>query len=195
MRRLVAGLMLICSAIVAMFSSPASAAPYTVDKDHAQITFIADHLGFSTVHGQFRTWEAVVDFDPGNVEATRVAITIDATSIDTASELRDKSLRSKNFLNTAVFPTITFRSTTVTPTGSDTAEVTGDLTIIGVTKPVTMSATLNKLGPSPFKKEQVIAGFTITGDVDRREFGMGFAAPAVSGIIPIRIDLEMSPSR
>ncbi|MEO1495378.1 MAG: YceI family protein [Pseudomonadota bacterium] len=191
MRGLLAGLILGCAA---MLSSPASAAPYSVDKDHAQITFTADHLGFSTVHGQFRNWEAVVDFDPGNVEATQVAITIDATSIDTASALRDKSLRSKNFLNTATFPTITFRTTSVTPTGTDTATVTGDLTLIGVTKPVTMSAKLNKLGPSPFQKDQMIAGFTITGQIDRREFGMSFAAPAVSAIIPIRIDLEMSPS-
>lgn len=192
MRRWILGLIF---GSLAMTSMPVDAAPFTVDKDHAQITFSADHLGFSTVHGQFRTWEAVVDFDPGNVEGSSVAITIDATSIDTASELRDKSLRSKNFLNTGVFPTITFRTTSVTPTGSDTAKVDGDLTIIGVTKPVSMTAKLNKLGPSPFNKDQTIAGFTITGEIDRREYGMGFAAPAVSAIIPIRIDLEMSPAQ
>lgn len=194
MRGWIAGV-LTGAAMAMMAPMVATAAPYIVDKDHAQITFTANHLGFSTVHGQFRNWEAEIDFDPGNVEATQVAITIDATSIDTSSKLRDKSLRSKNFLNAAVYPTITFRATSVTPTGTDTADVAGDLTIIGVTKPVTMTGRLNKLGPSPFNKDKMIAGFSISGWIDRTEFGMNFGAPAVSAVIPIQIELEMSPAK
>ncbi len=189
MRKLIAALILTFG-----FLTPAFAGNFLVDKDHAQITFSADHLGFSTVHGQFRDFDADIEFDPGNIEATRVTLSIKAASVDTASEARDKSLRSKNFLNTSVYPTITFKTTKVVPTGTDTADITGDLTIIGVTQPVTMSAKLNKFGASPFDPSKTIAGFTVSGQIDRRAFGMSFAAPAVGAVIPIRIDLEMSPA-
>lgn len=174
--------------------APAWAGNFVVDKDHAQVTFSADHLGFSTVHGQFRDFEAEIDFFPGNIEATRVMFVIDSASVDTFSTARDKSLRSKKFLNTDAYPNITFQTTSVVPTGTDTADITGDLTIIGVTQPITMQARLNKYGPSPFDPKKVIAGFTISGEIDRRAFGMNFAAPAVGAVIPIRIDLEMSPA-
>lgn len=181
---------------VALATAPmaASAAPYVMDKSHAHITFSVDHLGFSSVHGQFRTFDAAIDFDPGNVEATRVSFTIDAASVDTFWEARDKHIRSKDFFDVENHPTITFTTTSVTPTGSDTADVTGDLTMRGVTKPVTLQAKLNKLGPSPFNPAKTIAGFTVQGEIDRTEYGINYAAPAVSAIVPIRIELEMSPA-
>ncbi|MEM6906049.1 MAG: YceI family protein, partial [Pseudomonadota bacterium] len=92
-------------------------------------------------------------------------------------------------------PEITFESTSVTPTGADTADVTGNLTMIGETREVTLQATLNRMGPSPFNPDKTVAGFTVTGEIDRTEFGMNFAAPAVGTVIPVRIDLEMSPAQ
>lgn len=183
------------AALIAFAPVTASAAPYTLDKSHAHVTFEVGHLGFSNVHGQFRKFDAEIDFDPANVEATKVSFTIDAASVDTFWEERDKHLRSPDFFDTANHPTITFVSTAVVPTGSDTADVTGDLTIRGVTLPVTMQAQLNKLGPSPFNPNQTIAGFTVTGEIDRTAFGVSYAAPAVSAIIPIRVELEMSPAQ
>lgn len=183
----------VCAALVFGAPSIASAVPYVLDKSHAHVTFSVGHLGFSTVHGQFREFDAEIDFDPGNVEATRVDFTINAGSVDTFWEARDKHIRSKDFFDTKTYPTISFATTGVTPTGSNSAKVTGNLTLRGVTKPITLDATLNKLGPSPFNPNQTIAGFTVTGEIDRTQFGINYAAPAVSAIIPIRIELEMSP--
>ena len=173
----------------------AQAAPNVLDKSHAHVTFKVSHLGFSMVHGQFRKFDANIDFDPGNVEATSVTFQIDAASVDTFWPARDKDLRSKRFLNVAEHPTITFASTKVTPTGTETADVEGNVTILGVTKPVVFKAKLNKLAPSPFKKDTTIAGFTVTGTLDRTEFGMTYAAPAIGAIIEIRLDLEISPAK
>lgn len=172
----------------------AISAPWTVDKSHTQITFSVAHLGFSNTHGIFREFEADVSFDPEAIEATEVTFTIDASSIDTFWEARDTHVRNADFLNVAEHPSITFASTSVEKTGDDTATVTGDLTILGVTKPVSFAAKLNKLGPNPFNPDLQVAGFTLTGEVDRTEFGMGFGAPAIGAVIPITIDLEMSPA-
>ena len=186
---------LLLAATLAVAPMAASAAPYVLDKSHAHVKFEVGHLGFSTVHGQFRSFDAQIDFDPGNVEATKVSFQIDAASVDTFWEARDKHIRGKDFFDAENHPTITFVTTSVKPTGSDTADVTGDLTIRGVTKPITMQAKLNKIGPSPFNPSLTIAGFTVTGEIDRTEFGVSYAAPAVSAIIPIQLELEMSPAK
>ena len=185
---------LIAAAAIAVLPLGAMAEPYVLDKSHAHVTFQVGHLGFSTTHGQFREFDADISFDPANVEATTVSFTIQTASVDTFWEPRDKHLRNKDFFDVENHPTITFVSTSVVPTGAETADVTGDLTILGVTQSVTMQAKLNKLGESPFQKGKQIAGFTVTGEIDRTAFGMNFAAPAVSAIIPIQVDLEMSPA-
>ena len=177
-----------------MQPTAAVAAPYVMDKSHAHVTFAVSHIGFSMVHGQFRSFDANIDFDPGNVEATRVDFRIDASSVETFWEARDRDLRSKNFLHVAEHPYITFRTTEVTPTGTDTADITGDVTIRGVTRPATFKAKLNKLAPSPFKRDTTIAGFSVTGQLDRTEFGMTYAAPAIGAVVEIRLDLEISPA-
>lgn len=184
----------LAAALVFAAPAAANAAPYVLDKSHAHVTFTVGHLGFSTVHGQFRTFDANIDFDPDNVESTQVSFTIDAASVDTLWDARDKHIRGKDFLDAANHPQITFVTTSVAPTSSDSADVTGNLTMRGVTQEVTMQAKLNKLGPSPFNPNLTIAGFTVTGQIDRTAFGVSYAAPAISAIIPIRIDLEMSPA-
>lgn len=187
-------LILIGFSLALGLAAPASAEPYVLDKSHAQITFSASHLGFSMVHGQFRRFDAQIDFNPEAVEDTRVRFVIDAASVDTNWPRRDDDLRSKNFLNTDVFPEIVFVSKSVSPSGGSSAKITGDLTILGVTREITLDTKLNKIGPSPFDPERQIAGFTATGIIDRRDFGMTYAAPAVGAILPIRIDLEISPA-
>ena len=181
------------AALVAVMPTMAWSAPYVLDKSHAHVTFEVGHLGFSTVHGQFRKFDANIVFDPENVEATQVNFVIDAASVETFWEARDKHIRSKDFLDVANHPQISFVTTSVRPTGADTADVVGDLTMRGVTLPMTFQAKLNKLGPSPFNPNQTIAGFTVTGEIDRTKYGVNYAAPAVSTVIPVKIELEMSP--
>ena len=172
---------------------PAAAEPYLVDKGHAFVTFTVDHLGFSTVPGQFLDFDADIDFDPSNVEATRLRFAVRTASVETHNAARDDQLRSPTFFASDRFPEMVFSSTEVRPTGSDTAEITGTLTIRDVTREITLQAQLNKLGPSPFFPDISVAGFTVTGVVDRTEWGITFGAPAIGARIPIRIDLEMSP--
>ncbi|MEM0988711.1 MAG: YceI family protein [Pseudomonadota bacterium] len=182
-------------AIALAFGAPAvHAGPHTLDKSHAHVTFVVSHLGFSSVHGQFRKFDADISFDAEKVETSSVAFTIDAASVDTFWEPRDKHIRGADFLDVENHPTITFISTSIATTGADTADVTGDLTIRGVTQSVTFQAKMNKIGPSPFNPNKTIAGFTVTGEIDRTQFGVSYAAPAVSAVIPVKIELEMSPT-
>ena len=173
------------------FAAPLSAAPWKLDKSHAHATFMADHLGFSTVQGQFRKFDAEIDFDPDNIESATVKVVIDAKSLDTGWKARDKHVRSKDFLDVKNHPTITFESTAVRLTGENTADVTGDLTIRGVTREEVFKATMRRLAPSPFNPDQIIAGFEIAGEVDRTNYGVSYGAPAIGVIIPIRIDVQI----
>ena len=175
-------------------AAPAVAAPWVIDRSHAAVTFEVDHLGFSAVHGIFREFDARIDFDPEAVEETRLSVVIDAASVDTFWAARDEHIRGEDFFDVANHPEIVFESTSVTPTGAETADVTGELTMIGETREVTFEAVLNRIGPSPFDPERTIAGFTVTGEIDRTDWGMDDAAPAVGAAIPIRVDLEMSPA-
>ncbi|GMG82840.1 YceI family protein [Paralimibaculum aggregatum] len=175
-------------------AGPAAAEPYLLDRSHAHVSFEVSHLGFSLTQGWFRDFDAEVDLDPEDVEATRVRFVIDAASVDTTWEPRDRQIRSKDFLDVARHPQIVFESTSVTRTGGETAAVTGNLTIRGETREVTLEARLNKLGPSPFDPSLTVAGFTVSGEIDRTEFGINYAAPAVGAVVAIEIQLELSPA-
>ena len=151
--RMLPGLALV--AALPFAAAPALAAdPWVLDKSHAHVTFTADHLGFSMVHGQFRSFDADILFDPENIEATELTVTIDAASVDTFWEARDRHIRDADFLNVSTYPEITFVSREVRQTGENTAEIIGDLTLIGETREVIFEATLNKIGPSPFNPDR-----------------------------------------
>lgn len=186
---------LLTAGALALAPIAATAAPWMLDKSHTHISFEVNHLGFSTTYGTFRDFDAAIDFDPENIENSSVSFTIDAASVDTFFEARDEHVRNTDFLNVGEHAQITFVSTGITKTGDTTADLAGDLTILGVTKPVTFTATMNGMGPNPFAPDITVAGFDITGEIDRTEFGMGFAAPAVSAVIPVTISLEISPAK
>jgi len=178
-----------------LLSQPARAAgKWVIDRGHASITFKADHLGFSVAHGRFHTFDADILFDPEDLSATALTVTIDAASVDTAWPDRDHHIRSRDFLNVAQYPAITFVSTGVRKTGDTTADITGDLTMIGQTREVTFNATLNRLAPSPFNPSQMIAGFRVEGVIERAQWGMTFGGAAFAEIVPVRIDMEISPA-
>ena len=178
---------------VSVLAAPLAAAPWKLDKSHAHVTFSVEHLGFSVTQGQFRKFDAEVDFDPDNIESASVTFTIDAESVDTGWKARDKHVKSKDFLDVKNHPEIKFVSTSVRLTGENTADVTGDVTIKDVTREETFKATLRRIAPSPFNPDQTIAGFAIEGEIDRTDYGVSYGAPAIGTIIPIRIDAEISP--
>ena len=185
--------LLAAAALSAAAALPLAAEPYEIDKSHAHVMFSVDHLGFSAVHGQFREFDAEIDFDPENVEAAKVNFVIEAASVETFWDKRDAHIRGADFLDVENHPQITFVSKEVRLTSADTAEVVGDVTIRGVTNEETFQVRLNKIGPSPFNKSQTIAGFTIEGEIDRTKYGIGYGAPAIGTVLPVRLDLEASP--
>lgn len=172
----------------------ATAADWALDKGHASISFTVSHFGFSDVPGQFRSFDAEIDFDPENIEATQARFVIDAASFDTNLAARDEHVLSEDFLDVATYPTIIFVSTSVKQTGDGTALITGDLTIKDVTREVSFDAVLNKLGASPFDPSLQVAGFTITGEIDRTAFGVDAYAPAIGAVLPVTISFEISPA-
>ena len=185
---------LFAAALAAMPMS-GTAAPWTLDKSHAHITFSIDHLGFSTTQGAFRDFDMEIDFDPEDIAKTSVSVTVDAASVDTFFAKRDDHIKSADMLDVSSHPTITFVSTGVVKTGDATADVTGDLTILGTTQSVTFAAELVNLGPSPFDPDKTIAGMSVSGLIDRTAFGVSYGAPAIGTEIPVSIDFEMSPAQ
>lgn len=172
-------------------SAPAFAAPvsYKIDPAHTAVAFIVNHIGFSNVIGRFNTVGGDISFDKDAVEKSTVTVTIDAASIDTNHAKRDEHLRSPDFFNAKEFPKLTFKSTKIEKTGDKTGKLHGDLTMLGVTKPVVLDVTFNKDGVSPASKLET-AGFSARGTVKRTDFGMKYGAPAVGDDIQLLIEIE-----
>jgi polyisoprenoid-binding protein YceI len=185
---------LLAAAAFVLAASPALAAEYTIDSGHTQANFRVDHLGFSTMWGRFNTESGTVNFDPANPADASVSIVIDAASIDTNHGERDDHLRSPDFFNTAEFPEITFESTAVEVTGENTARITGDLTMLGVTKSVTLDAVFNSIGSYPWDDTVEIVGFDASGTIDRTEFGMMYGVGGIGTEIMIDINVEATRS-
>ncbi|HSC83939.1 MAG TPA: YceI family protein [Pseudomonas sp.] len=136
----------------ALFAGQAMAADYAIDKQgqHAFITFKVSHLGYSFVYGSFKDFDGSFSFDAKAPEASKVNVTINTASVDSNHAERDKHLRSADFLNVAKNPTATFASTSVKSTGEGTADITGNLTLNGVTKPVVIAAKFIGEGKDPW---------------------------------------------
>lgn len=182
-------------ALALSMTGAAFSEPQAIDYSHSRIGFTASHFGFSTVHGHFRKFDAEIDFDPDEITATKVNVTIDVTTVDSNWPDRDKYLLRPEFFDAKKHPTITFVSSSVAQVDDENAVVTGDLTMRGVTREETFDVSLVRAGPSPFEPDTQVYGFIATGDVDRTQYGVSYAAPGVSAIIPIRIDLEISPRK
>jgi polyisoprenoid-binding protein YceI len=180
------------SAWTAEAASKPAPAPFKFDRAHTNITFSLSHFGFSTAYGIFKTFEPVIVFDPATPEKTKVEVKIDAASIDTGWPVRDDDMRSKYFFNVAQFPSITFKSTKVERTGEATATLTGDLTLIGVTKPLVLEVKLNKMGPRMMHPEVQVAGFAASGILKRSDFGMTTLLPGLGDEVTLTISAEVN---
>jgi polyisoprenoid-binding protein YceI len=161
---------LVLSAIAALplFAQPAATETFNVDKSHSTATFKVRHM-MANVVGQFRDFTADVNIDRANPEKSSVDFTIQATSIDTGSANRDNHLRSPDFFDVAKFPTITFKSTAVKAKSKNDFDVTGDLTMHGVTKSVTLPVTF--LGFAKTSRGEK-AGFEIETTINRKDYGV-----------------------
>lgn len=149
----------------------ASAADYKFDKEgqHAFVQFRIQHLGYSWLYGTFKDFDGTFSFDEANPASDKVSVTLNTASLDTNHAERDKHIRSADFLNTAKFPQATFASTAVKKEGND-YKITGDLTLNGVTKPITLDARLLGEGKDPWGGYR--AGFEANGEIVLKDFNI-----------------------
>lgn len=180
----------------------APAGVYGLDTAHAALLWSVKHLGISNYTGRFENLQATLNLDPANLEASSIEVTIDPKSVQTAYpadyktthaatgyETWDEEIsRNPEFLNSDKFPAITFKSTGVERTGPRTARVTGDLTFLGVTKPVTLDATFNgEIESHPFRRVPAL-GLAAEGRFNRSDFGQPVGP--VGDEVTIRFDGE-----
>ncbi|WP_449426656.1 YceI family protein [Rhodanobacter umsongensis] len=171
----------------------AQAAPvtYKLDPNHTMVLFSWNHFGFSNPTADLGLGEGTLVFDEQRPAQSSVEVTLPLADLDTHVPALDKHLKEADFFDADKYPTVTFKSTKVQPLGGHKFKVTGDLTVHGVTKPVVLDATLNKVGPHPMSKAQSI-GFDATATLKRKDFGIGAYVPNVSDEITIRITTEGS---
>jgi polyisoprenoid-binding protein YceI len=167
---------------------------WRIDPAHSGIHFAIRYLGVSKIHGRFTKWAGTVQFDPASPASSQVEIQIDAASIDTNEPKRDRHLQTPDFLDVTRYPEITFKSTRVEATGGDRYRVTGDLSMRGVTKSVTLEVEHGGSVKDPWGNNR--SGFSLNGVIDRRDFGMTFNAlleggsPLLGDQVEFSIDLE-----
>jgi polyisoprenoid-binding protein YceI len=171
-------------------SVPAFATTYTLDPNHTQVQFIWNHYGFTDLTGEFGKIEGTLEFDAADPTKASVNATIAIDSVDTNVKKLDGVLASGDYFNAAKFPAATFKSTRVEKGATpDRLKVTGDLTIHGVTKPLTLDVKVTKVGEHPLRKAPA-AGFDATATLKRSEFGITKYLPNVADEVKIHVVAE-----
>lgn len=179
------------AALVALTSLPcvAQTTTWQVDPAHTNSQFAVKHLGISTVKGQFTKTTGQIQIDEADITKSHLDVTVDTTTLDTRVDGRDKDVKGPNYLDVEKYPTMTFKSKSITAAGEGRLKLTGDLTIHGVTKEVTFDVD----GPSqtitdPWKNLR--RGASATAKINRHDFGVNGGGIAVGDDILITIDLE-----
>jgi polyisoprenoid-binding protein YceI len=180
----------IAAVVVTLAAAPAATAAETfaVNKPHTFVAFSVERLGLTKVLGAFSKVDGEFSVDRDNPVASSASLTIDTSSIYTGFEARDKHLRSPDFFNVQEFPEMKFVSTKVERTGEKTAKVTGNLTLLGVTKPVTLDVTLNAIKEDARTKKN-LAGFSARGTLKRTDFGMKYLAGPISDDVTLIVEV------
>lgn len=166
----------------------ASAGTYGIDASHASLTLKISHMGFSNYTFRMNKVDATIDYQPKSPTGSSIKVSIDPLSVDTNNKPFDKEIGEKFFGG----KTITFVSKAITQTGPDTGDLTGDLTLNGITKPVVLKVTFNKAGKNFGGKETL--GFTATGVVKRLDFDVvkNYPAAVISDDVQVIIDAEFA---
>lgn len=179
----------LATALTLAATSTFAADKYTLDASHSQVIFNYNHLGFSTTYGMFSGFEGEIMFDEADPAASSVNVSMPVKSMFTGWEQREGHFFSPDFFNAQDGDLVTFTSTSIEVTGDNTAMITGDLAMNGVTKTVTLDAKLNKADTHPMAGKPWL-GFDASTSVLRSDFGLGAFAPAVSDEVAIQISVE-----
>jgi polyisoprenoid-binding protein YceI len=182
------------AAIFALAAAGAVAAPadpaavqggaYSIEPTHTRVVFAVDHFGTSTWYGDFTHASGALKLDPKNPAGSEVQVSVPVASVSTTNTILDGELKSADWLDAAKCPNMTFKSTKVTPTGSDRATIAGELTLHCVTRPVVLQARLHGAGTNPLTHAYTV-GFDATGKIKRSEFGVTKYVPVVSDEVQV----------
>ena len=176
---------------VASNISPGS---YELDDKHAYLSFSYSHLGLSNPQIQFADFVANLELDGNDMSQSRVSITIDAASVDSAVPELDEGLRGADFFDVENHPEITFQSTAYEETSDSSGRLTGDLNVRGVTRPVTLDVTINSAAMNPLNRKEMI-GFSATGSFNRSDYGLTAYAPMVGDELSLAVQVEFEKAR
>ncbi len=170
-------------------SAPGQADQYQIDPSHTRILFDIDHMGYSRMPGVFRNFDVSLSFDPEKPAASSLSVTVRTESIDTYYEPLNEHLRSADFFDVEQHPEMSFTSRSIEMLDDNHARISGDFTLLGVTKPLIFEVTLNQLKPNPMNNRMRV-GFRGEGTVDRTAFGMDYAAPLVGADVHFTLSAE-----
>lgn len=176
----------LASASALVFAAPVT---YRIDPTHTDVIASWSHFGFSNPIAHFGDVDGTITYDPENVGQSSVNVTIPLSGMESHVARFNEHLRGSDFFDAEKYPVFTFASTGVEAAGSDKLRVSGDLTVHGVSRPVVMDVTINKVGVQPMAKRPA-AGFDATTTIKRSDFGLDKFAPNVSDEVQIRITTE-----
>ena len=185
------------AAVLGITAAPASAAEYVLDTAHTNVGFEVRHM-LTKVHGRFNKFEGSFTYDPKDLKSAAGKIVVDTASIDTNVEKRDKHLRSADFFEVEKYPTMTFVIKSAQMKGTQ-IELTGDLTIRGITKPVVLTAEYNGEATDPWGNKSI--GFSATGKINRKDYGLLWNKTTETGgflvgdDVTLVIDVEAKPKK
>jgi polyisoprenoid-binding protein YceI len=193
---LVCSLALPASAMEMAGNQGAPAGEYTLEKSHASLIFRINHLGFSMFTARFLDFDAKLTFDPAAPQTSKLKATVNTASIETdfpTPEVVDfnKELQQEAWLNTERFPTMTYSAESVEMTGADTGRILGQLTLLGVTKPVVLEARFNGGYPGMSMDPNARIGFSARGTLQRSDFGMTTGIPAAGSSMGVGDEVEV----
>lgn len=165
---------------------------WTADPYHSKLGFTVTHLGIADVPGHFNAYDVSIVSANEDFSDAVIELTVQTNSIDTRVEPRDEHLKSADFFDVEKHPTMTFKSTSITKSGENTYTLNGDLTLLGVSKPVAMTMSYRGTTENPNADGAPVAGIQITGKIKRSDFGLGsgFPAPMISDEVEIKADGE-----
>ena len=163
---------------------------WAIDTAHSSVDFSVRHMMIANVKGSFQSFDASVAADPADLTTAEISFTVDVNSIDTRNADRDNHLRSADFFDVENNPQITFTSTSITKTDEGEYDVTGDLTIRGVTKPETFAVVYEGTGKDPWGNEKV--GFSGAGSINRADYGLTWNAALETGGVLVGDKIKIS---
>jgi polyisoprenoid-binding protein YceI len=190
MRRSLSFVLLLAFALPVAAAINAPSGNYGLDKTHAYITLTYSHLGFSNPHLGFNDFDVKLQLNANEPHKSTFEVVIEAASVDSRVAEFDEHLVGERFFDVANHPKILFASRTITMTSDATATIVGDLTIKGITKPVTLEATLNKAAMHPMLKRPTL-GVSAVGALRRSDWDLGYAVPMVTDEVQLYLSVEM----